>query len=91
MTDARTALEDLWTRAGCDPAALAQATLTGDDPALPSIFHWCVTVDGSGVHVPRYTWSVEPTVAEPAIVGVGATNTPAITAVVAGLTTVFVA
>lgn len=38
MTTARTALEELWTLAGCDPAALAQVELTGDDPVLPSIF-----------------------------------------------------
>lgn len=38
MTIARTVLDDLWTQAGCDPAALAQVELTGDDPVLPSIF-----------------------------------------------------
>jgi len=31
-------LQDLWTGAGGDPAALAAVTLTGEEPALPSSF-----------------------------------------------------
>jgi crotonobetainyl-CoA:carnitine CoA-transferase CaiB-like acyl-CoA transferase len=34
----REALEDVWTRVGGDPAALAQVTLGGDDPVLPGVF-----------------------------------------------------
>ncbi|HKW94998.1 MAG TPA: CoA transferase [Methylomirabilota bacterium] len=37
-TDARLALEDLWGRAGCEPAALERVTLTGADPLLPTDF-----------------------------------------------------
>ena len=35
---ARTALERLWSLADCDPAALERITLTGEEPALPSVF-----------------------------------------------------
>lgn len=31
-----TALEQIWTSAGCEPAALERVTLTGDDPMLPT-------------------------------------------------------
>src|ERR671910_219311 len=31
-----TALEHIWTSAGCDAAALERVTLTGDDPMLPT-------------------------------------------------------
>ncbi len=37
-TDARVALEDLWSWAGCEPAALQRVTLTGADPILPTDF-----------------------------------------------------
>ncbi len=37
-TDAAVALETLWTLAGCEPAALERATLTGADPLLPTDF-----------------------------------------------------
>lgn len=30
------ALEQIWTSAGCEPAALERVTLTGDDPMLPT-------------------------------------------------------
>jgi crotonobetainyl-CoA:carnitine CoA-transferase CaiB-like acyl-CoA transferase len=36
--DAFTALESLWSLAGCDPAALERVTLTGADPILPTDF-----------------------------------------------------
>ena len=38
MTGASIALEQLWTHAGGDPAALGRITLTGDDPMLPTDF-----------------------------------------------------
>jgi crotonobetainyl-CoA:carnitine CoA-transferase CaiB-like acyl-CoA transferase len=38
MTHAFTALEQLWTRSGGDPAALERATLTGADPVLQTDF-----------------------------------------------------
>jgi crotonobetainyl-CoA:carnitine CoA-transferase CaiB-like acyl-CoA transferase len=38
MTAASIALEQLWSQAGGDPAALARATLTGADPILPTDF-----------------------------------------------------
>jgi crotonobetainyl-CoA:carnitine CoA-transferase CaiB-like acyl-CoA transferase len=34
----RDALEHLWMLAGCDPAALEQLDVDGDDPALPSVY-----------------------------------------------------
>jgi len=34
----RDALEHLWMLAGCDPAALEQLHVDGDDPALPSVY-----------------------------------------------------
>jgi crotonobetainyl-CoA:carnitine CoA-transferase CaiB-like acyl-CoA transferase len=37
-TDAFAALESLWSQAGCQPAALQRATLTGADPILPTDF-----------------------------------------------------
>src|SRR6185312_818680 len=33
-----TALESLWSLAGCDAAALNDIRLTGDDPGLPSVY-----------------------------------------------------
>ena len=33
-----TALEHLWSLAACDPSALDDIALTGDDPALPSVY-----------------------------------------------------
>jgi crotonobetainyl-CoA:carnitine CoA-transferase CaiB-like acyl-CoA transferase len=38
MTDALAVLEDVWRLAGCDPAALERARLTGRDPVLPGNF-----------------------------------------------------
>ncbi|CAB3765760.1 CoA transferase [Paraburkholderia solisilvae] len=38
MTTPRVALDHLWTAAGCDAAALDAVSITGDDPALPSVF-----------------------------------------------------
>ena len=35
---ARTALERLWSLAGCAPGALERIELTGTEPALPSVF-----------------------------------------------------
>ena len=37
-TDPASVLADLWTAAGCDPAALSHVRLTGDDPVLPGRF-----------------------------------------------------
>ena len=37
-TDAFSALEGLWSRAGCEPTALERVTLTGADPILPTDF-----------------------------------------------------
>ena len=31
-----TALQQIWTSAACEPAALERVTLTGDDPMLPT-------------------------------------------------------
>ncbi len=36
MTTPRAALEQVWTVAGCDPAAIDRVTLTGADPMLPT-------------------------------------------------------
>ena len=36
--DAFFAFEDLWSRAGCEPAVLERVTLTGEDPILPTDF-----------------------------------------------------
>ena len=36
MTTPAAALEQVWTTAGCDAAALARATLTGADPVVPT-------------------------------------------------------
>ena len=36
MTTPREALEQVWTVAGGDPAALGRVTLSGDDPMLPT-------------------------------------------------------
>ena len=38
MHGAHDALADLWSLAGCDPAALGRMELTGHEPVLPSIF-----------------------------------------------------
>lgn len=38
MTEARAALEQLWTHAGGDPTALERIDLTGGDPVLPTDF-----------------------------------------------------
>src|ERR1700754_2407509 len=32
------ALDHLWTAAGCDAAALDTVSITGNDPALPSVY-----------------------------------------------------
>ena len=59
--DPSSILGDLWTVAGCDPAALEHVRLTGDDPVLPGRFR-VGTVNASAESAslirPRYLFVV---------------------------------